>query len=48
MKHWIMLAALLTSLFLQSGCGDGVAFSRRERQHRWTTYFEDATLIYSC
>jgi hypothetical protein len=41
MKHWIMLAALLTSLFLQSGCGDGVAFSRRERQHRWTTYFED-------
>jgi hypothetical protein len=41
MKRWIILAALLASFLLQSGCGDGVAYTRRERQHRWAEFFED-------
>lgn len=34
MKRLVLLSALLVSLILTSGCGDGVAITRRERQER--------------
>ena len=41
MKRLILLATLVSLLFCASGCGDGMAYTRREREHRWLTYFED-------
>jgi len=34
MRSWLMLATLLTVIGLQSGCGDGMVETRRERQAR--------------
>lgn len=41
MKRWIVSAILIGTMASFFGCGDGVAYSRREREHRWRTYFED-------
>ncbi len=42
MKRWIILATLLAaSLFVQTGCGPGVAYTERERQHRYARIIEN-------
>jgi hypothetical protein len=40
MRLWLILT-LLTALFIPLiGCGDGMAYSRRERMHRMEVIFE--------
>ena len=41
MKYWILLSVVFGAIFITTGCGDGVAYTRRERMHRWGEYYED-------
>ncbi|NLX12272.1 MAG: hypothetical protein GXY44_01280 [Phycisphaerales bacterium] len=42
MKRWLWLLWLIIgSMVLSVGCGDGVAYTRREREQRWRQYFQD-------
>jgi len=42
MKRWFWLFWLMIgSMGLGAGCGDGVAYTRREREQRWRQYFQD-------
>ncbi len=41
MGRWTMLATLVATMALQTGCGDGMAYTRRERQHRARLNFEN-------
>jgi hypothetical protein len=41
MKRLILLATLLSALILSTGCGDGVAYTRRERQEHWAQNFDE-------
>ena len=34
MKRCVILATLVATIVLAAGCGDGVAYTRRERQER--------------
>ncbi len=42
MKRWFWLLWLMMgSMALGTGCGDGVAYTRREREQHWRQYFQD-------
>ena len=41
MKRIALWLTLLTTLLLITGCGDGIADSRRDRQERWKRNFEN-------
>jgi len=40
MKRLVLLSVLLVAMILATGCGDGVAVTRRERQERHKRIFE--------
>lgn len=41
MKRWVMLAILSAIMLVETGCGDGVGYSARERRHRARRVFEN-------
>jgi len=40
MKRLVLLSTLLAMMILATGCGDGMAITRRERQERHKRIFE--------
>ena len=41
MKRLVLLSALLVAMILATGCGEGVAITRRERQERHKRILEN-------
>jgi hypothetical protein len=41
MGRWVLLIGFLATMAFQWGCGDGVAYTRRERMHRADVIFEN-------
>ncbi len=41
MKRWVLFAALAATAIAQTGCGDGVAYTRREREERTRRNFDN-------